>query len=133
MRWATLDNVAPEDIPWAEPNGNDPGHTGRVGVVRATWAAIGAAGGLNSEVGHHVALREWDGQVQISNRAEPDLFRWDDDNTFTAAVFAESEEGRVAIGVKNGPSLAIPEGLVLVEQLPPKELAAAYPDVQLAG
>jgi hypothetical protein len=52
---------------------------------------------------------------------------------FTAAVFAESDEGRIAIGVKKGPSLAIPEGLVLADRLSPKELAADYPALQLAG
>lgn len=133
MRWATLDNISPEDIPWAEPNGNDPGHVGRVGVVRATWSAIGDAGGLNTETAAHVAVREWEGKVQVSNHAEPDLFEWGDNSIFTAAVFAESDEGRVAIGIKSGPSLAIPEGLVLVEQLSPAQLAREYPDLPLAA
>lgn len=131
LKWLTLD-LDPEDIPWAEPNGNGLDRTGRAAVLRASWAAIAATGKLETERGQ-VAIREWDGQVQVSNGAAPNLFNWGEDNVFTAAVFAESEEGRTAMGVRTGSRLAIPESLVLVDQLPPKELADRYPGVWLAG
>lgn len=131
LNWLTLE-MDPEDIPWAEPNGNDLRYNGRAAVLRASWAAIAATGRLDTEFGQ-VAVREWDGQVQMSNGVAPNLFDWGDDNTFTAAVFAESDEGRVAMGVRNGSHLAIPEGLVLIDRLPPKEMARDYPGVWLAG
>jgi hypothetical protein len=131
MSWVTLDNVNPEDIPWAEPNGSKPSHSGRVAVVRAAWSAVGDAGGLHRE--RQVAVRERDGQVQVSNGFEEGLFHWSDDGEFTSGVFAESSEGRAALGVRKGPTLAIPSGLVLVEQISPKELRDNYPDVNLAA
>ncbi len=131
MDWFTLVDVNPEDIPWAEPSDEDMKHTGRAGVVRATWAAIGAAGGL-AEDAPQAAIREWDGKVQVSNGVRH-LLHWGDGNEFTGAVFAESESGRVAMGVRSGTDLAIPEGLILLEQIPPKEVHDHYPDAWLAG
>lgn len=134
VNWLTLVDVDPETIPWAEANGNDdPPHTGRASVVGARYAAMLAAGEL-STTAREVVIREWEGQVQISGGFEQNgLFHWGDDNMFTAAVFAESPESRVAMGVRSGGQLAIPEGVFLLGQVPPKELPHSHPGLSLAA
>jgi hypothetical protein len=129
--WSVLVDIDPEEIPWAEPADDEVRRTGRAGVVRAPWIAIGDAGGLK-EGASRVLLREWGDQVQMSD-AHSSFFSWSEDNTFTAAAFAESEWGRVAMGVKRGNDVAVPVGQVLLEQLRTKELSDRYPDVLLVA
>lgn len=134
LNWLTVVDLDPRNIPWASENGDrGAAQTGRASVVGARYAAMVAAGELNSNA-REIALREWDGQVQISGGFEQGgLFEWGDDNMFKAAVFAESTEGRVAMGVRNGSRLTIPQGVVLMDQLPPKDLPQSHPGLHLAA
>lgn len=134
MNWFTLVDIGPEDISWAEPIGYDViRRTGRAAVVRADWPPISEAGGLPEETARRVALREWKGKVQMSNSADPNLFHWGAGNMFADAVFAESNEGRVGGGVRSGSNLTVIKGLVLIEQILPRELPDRHPDLHLAA
>ncbi len=133
MDWGTLLDVDPDSFPWATDHAEHPIHSGRAAVVRASRTMIGAAGGYGPET-QEVVFREQDGNVQVGVRAgqpEKRLFHWDED-AFTVAVYTESNEGRVAMGLEDDGRYAIPPGLVLVELLPHNELASIYQGVHLA-